>query len=51
MNVLNIPGENRSFSNILPSVIALKESLNKIQEQNEIELYSHAQDVIESHQG
>ena len=51
MEVLNIPEENRCFANILPSVIALKESLSKIQEQNEVELYSHAQDVIESHQG
>ena len=51
MNVLNIPGENRSFANILPSVIALKESLSKIEDQNEIEHYSHAQGVIDSYQG
>ena len=51
MEVLNIPEENRCFANILPSVIALKESLSKIQEQNEIELYSHAQGVIDSYQG
>ena len=50
MEVLNIPGANRSFANILPSVIALKESLNKVQDQNEIEHYSHAQVVIESQQ-
>jgi acetolactate synthase small subunit len=51
IKVLNIPEENRCFANILPSVIALKECLNKIQEQNEIEHYSHAQGVIESYQG
>ena len=51
MEVLNIPEENRCFANILPSVIALKENLNKIQEQNETEHYSHAQGVIESYQG
>ena len=50
MEVLNIPEENRSFANILPGVIALKESLSKIQEQNEIEHYSHAQGVIDSYQ-
>ena len=41
----------RISPNILFSVIALKESLSKIQEQNEVEIYSHAQGVIDSYQG
>ena len=49
MDILNIPGKNRSFAYILPAIKNLKEWVSKSQEQEETEHYTrHTQALINS---
>ena len=45
MELLNIPVENRRFSNILPAIEDLKKCLCQM----EVDHYSHANSVVESY--
>ena len=46
MDILNIPGKNRSFAYILPAIKNLKEWVSKSQEKEETEHYTNAQALI-----
>ena len=46
MDILNIPGKNRSFAYILPAIKNLKEWVGNSQEKEETEHYTNAQALI-----